>query len=193
MRCRVMGLTALALIGVLLPAAPAWADNWGCQVLLCLADPRGPEAEGACVPPIEKLWSALRHGDPFPTCNFSGSQNDLPASASGVIPSSLLANPGAGTGASNTWAGGGYCRQDMLYWGGPEKSELLCSATGAINVTVDGNLFTRVWWGVGGLGGSSLTEYYGSGSTSIPYDPSTAQQQFLNQQNATQSGASGGH
>jgi hypothetical protein len=48
-------------------------DVWGCQVLLCLSNPDGPEAVKECVPPIERLWDELRHGHPFPSCPSSGS------------------------------------------------------------------------------------------------------------------------
>ena len=53
------------------------ADDWGCKVLLCLANPAGPEAVAECVPPIEALWSALRHvpPDPFPTCDMASGPN----------------------------------------------------------------------------------------------------------------------
>lgn len=51
----------------------AKADEWGCQVLLCLANPNGPTAVGECVPPITRLWNALRkrNPDPFPTCDMA--------------------------------------------------------------------------------------------------------------------------
>jgi hypothetical protein len=135
------------------------ADDWGCQVLLCLSNPRGPEQYSACVPPIEKLWSALRHGDPFPTCDFGvgGSQ---------------------GTSATNTFASGGYCREDLLYWGGPEQSELLCRAAGAIDVDIDNQHYARVWWDVSGTG-PTIIEFYGAGSTQAPYDPSQSAALFL--------------
>ncbi len=138
----------------------ARADDWGCQVLLCLANPGGPEQYSQCVPPIEKLWSALRHGDPFPTCDFGsgGSQ---------------------GSGAANTFASAGYCREDLLYWGGPEQSELLCNAAGAINVDINGQLYTRVWWDAPG---GMITEYYGSGSTQQSYDPTQAARAFIRAQ-----------
>ncbi len=139
----------------------AYADDWGCQVILCLSNPGGPEQYSECVPPIEKLWAALRHGDPFPTCDFGagGSQ---------------------GTSATNTFASGGYCREDLLHWGGPEQSELLCRATGAINVDIDNQLYTRVWWDVSGQG-RTITEFYGAGSTEMPYDPSQSAALFLQQ------------
>jgi len=152
---------ALALIGGTPSFAPglAHADDWGCQVLLCLSNRGGPEQYSECVPPIEKLWSALRHGDPFPTCDFGagGSQRAF---------------------ATNTFASAGYCREDLLYWGGPEQSELLCRATGAISVDIDNHLYTRVWWDVAGPG-PTITEFYGAGSAQVPYDPSQSAALFL--------------
>lgn len=149
----------------------AHADDWGCQVLLCLSNPGGPEQYSACVPPIEKLWAALRHGDPFPTCDFGsgGAQ---------------------GSFASNTFASSGYCREDLLVWGGPEQSELLCRATGAINVDIDNQLYTRVWWDVSGQD-RTITEFYGVGSTQVPYDPTRSAALFLRQTEQSD-GANGG-
>jgi hypothetical protein len=72
-------LLALALCAGSLVFAPCLssADDWGCRVLLCLSNPGGPEQYNACVPPIERLWSALRHGDPFPTCDFDTGSTPL--------------------------------------------------------------------------------------------------------------------
>ncbi|MBY4867716.1 hypothetical protein K6W76_14535 [Burkholderia anthina] len=137
----------------------ALADDWGCQVMLCLSNPGGPEQYGECVPPIEKLWRALRHGDPFPSCDFGeGKAQD--------------------TSATNTFASSGYCREDLLVWGGPEQSELLCRATGAINVEIDHRMYTRVWWGIGGRW-PTVSEFYGAGSTQVPYDPAQSATLFL--------------
>ncbi|RQV59930.1 hypothetical protein DF018_30210 [Burkholderia cenocepacia] len=178
-RCA-LALTVFAGTCVIAPGA-AHADDWGCQVLLCLSNPGGPEQYGACVPPIERLWSALLHGDPFPTCDFGagGSQ---------------------GTFATNTFASGGYCREDLLYWGGPVQSELMCRATGAINVEIDNQLYTRVWWDVAGAG-STVTDYYGTGSTQVPsqvpsdvpYDPSQSAALFLQQSEHQNSADGRGH
>jgi hypothetical protein len=49
------------------------ADDWGCQVLLCLSDPRGPRTEAACRPPIDRLYRALAKGHAFPVCTLAGS------------------------------------------------------------------------------------------------------------------------
>ncbi|MDN7842677.1 hypothetical protein [Burkholderia multivorans] len=187
-------LVALSLATTLsaMPAL-AHADDWGCQVLLCLANPGGPEQYSACVPPIEKLWTALRHGHPFPVCDFSAGLASLSPEVRDAIPAAWNANLGAGTGAYNTWAGSGYCREDLLYWGGPEQSMPLCRAFGAINVVIDGTLYTRVWWGTGGgAGNSTITEYYGPPDLSgVPdqaaYDPTRAFARWMQAQDDTSS------
>lgn len=170
-RRRITACVVLLCLAMVTPGA-ACASDWGCQVILCLSNPGGPEQYSECVPPVEKLWSALRHGDPFPTCDFgaSGSQ---------------------GTSAANTFANAGYCREDFLFWGGPEQSELLCRASGAINVDINGQLYTRVWWDVGGPG-ATLTEFYGAGSTQAQYDPTQSATLFL-QQTEQGSGPGGGN
>jgi hypothetical protein len=68
-------LGALALASLMCLSTAARASDWGCKVLLCLSDPRGPETESACVPPIQALWRALAHGDPFPTCDLASGPN----------------------------------------------------------------------------------------------------------------------
>lgn len=50
--------------------------EWGCKVLLCLADPRGPKTEPECRPPIDRLYEELRSRHPhFPTCPMAGDGN----------------------------------------------------------------------------------------------------------------------
>lgn len=56
------------LLGVFV--APAFASDWGCQVLLCLSNPAGPMAVSECKPPIKKLYKRLVQGKPFPSCTF---------------------------------------------------------------------------------------------------------------------------
>jgi hypothetical protein len=53
-------------------SAPAMASDFGCQVLLCLSNPGGPMQYAACVQPIEKLWTDLAEGKPFPGCSGGG-------------------------------------------------------------------------------------------------------------------------
>jgi hypothetical protein len=50
----------------------ARADDWGCQVLLCLSNPGGPTQYAECRPPIERLWSHLAKGRSFPICSGVG-------------------------------------------------------------------------------------------------------------------------
>ena len=49
----------------------ASADQWGCEVLLCLSNPAGPTAVKECEPPIRRLWDHLRDGNEFPTCDMA--------------------------------------------------------------------------------------------------------------------------
>ncbi|MFM0487397.1 hypothetical protein [Paraburkholderia graminis] len=156
-------------VSTLVPGT-ARADDWGCQVTLCLSNPGGPEQYGECVPPIEKLWAALRRGDPFPACDFGAGRADA-------------------TSAVNVFANAGYCREDLLYWGGPERSELLCNARGAINVEINGALYTRVWWDARGAD-RTITEFYRAGSSAVPYDPTRSARLFLGRDGS--SGGQGG-
>ena len=61
---------ALVLCAALL-TGQAQASDYGCRVLLCLANPAGPTAVAQCVPPITQLWRDLAHVPPrpFPTCD----------------------------------------------------------------------------------------------------------------------------
>lgn len=67
---KVMVASAMVLSAALPQAAHA--SEWGCQVLICLSDPRGPTTEGQCVDPINRLWDELRKRRPsFPTCDMA--------------------------------------------------------------------------------------------------------------------------
>ena len=69
----VTGLTfpLAGLVAVVSPQ-PAYASDWGCQVVLCLATPGSPTTYAECVPPITKLWNVLALGGSFPTCTGIG-------------------------------------------------------------------------------------------------------------------------
>lgn len=49
----------------------AHADDYGCTVLLCLANPAGPMAVAECVSPIKKLYRDLMKGKAFPKCELA--------------------------------------------------------------------------------------------------------------------------
>jgi hypothetical protein len=68
------GALSLCGAGIVAVAAPqpAYASDWGCQVVLCLATPGSPTKYAQCVPPITKLWNVLAMGGSFPTCTGVG-------------------------------------------------------------------------------------------------------------------------
>lgn len=101
----------------------AQADDWGCEVLLCLSNPAGPTAVAECVPPIRKLWRALARGHAFPTCLMGNSQNH---------------------NAQHEWASvkncpPGYLAQDF-------NGDYYCLMRGVVTVTVNGVVQSRTWW-----------------------------------------------
>ncbi|AKM33516.1 hypothetical protein AB870_25430 (plasmid) [Pandoraea faecigallinarum] len=64
-------LIALLIVGA---AASAHASDFGCKVLLCLANPAsngGPQGVAECVAPIDQLYHDLDKGRPFPTCDLA--------------------------------------------------------------------------------------------------------------------------
>ncbi|WP_230960398.1 hypothetical protein [Burkholderia pseudomultivorans] len=65
---------ALIAGGLLVSAGHANASDYGCTVLLCLANPAsngGPKGIAECVAPITKLFDDLAHFRPFPTCDMA--------------------------------------------------------------------------------------------------------------------------
>lgn len=67
------------------PPVPTPTHDWGCEVLLCLANPNGAMAVAPCVPPIRKLWRELARGHGFPSCAMAtgpgGRSYALPANS----------------------------------------------------------------------------------------------------------------
>lgn len=66
-----LALPLAGLVAVMAPQ-PAYASDWGCRVVLCLATPGSPTKYAECVPPITKLWNVLALGGSFPTCTGVG-------------------------------------------------------------------------------------------------------------------------
>jgi len=65
-KATLVGLVALVSV---FGTSNAQASDYGCRVLLCLANPAGPTAVAQCVPPITQLWRDLSRGRAFPTCD----------------------------------------------------------------------------------------------------------------------------
>lgn len=79
MHAIILGKTATVISALTLGAGlsafatdQAEANNWGCQVLLCLSNPAGPMAVSECVLPITKLYKSLEKGHKFPKCDARG-------------------------------------------------------------------------------------------------------------------------
>lgn len=55
----------------LLTGVEAKADTYGCQVMLCMSNPKGPRAEQTCQPPIDRLLRERAKARPpsWPTCD----------------------------------------------------------------------------------------------------------------------------
>lgn len=109
---------------LLLSPVAAHADDWGCEVLLCLSNPKGPTAVSQCIPPIRKLWRSLARGHAFPTCLMSNSQEQY---------------------ARHDWASprncpAGYLAQD-------EYGDYYCLMRGVVTVFANGVQQSRIWWG----------------------------------------------
>ena len=113
---------------------PAHAVD-GCLVLLCFAAPNW-SAIPQCVPPIQQVLRDLARGRPFPSCSMSG----------------------AGNNASHKWSSApAYCPPQYTRTSEYDGSaSYTCDYDGAVEVTIDGGLWTRTWWN---RAGSSVTEY----------------------------------
>lgn len=62
----------------LISPGKAQANDWGCEVILCLSNPGGPTQFTECRPPIQKLWRELAEGHSFPTCGGVGFSSSRP-------------------------------------------------------------------------------------------------------------------
>lgn len=69
---RFISAVSLSLPIYTVSASVTQADEWGCEVLLCISNPGGATEFPECRPPIERLWSHLAKGRAFPTCSGLG-------------------------------------------------------------------------------------------------------------------------
>ncbi|WP_426401018.1 hypothetical protein ACN9M1_27480 (plasmid) [Ralstonia sp. R-29] len=71
MKLPLHSLVRIGTLAMLVAAGHASASDYGCKVLLCLANPAsngGPKGVAECVDPINRLYNDLAHGRPFPRC-----------------------------------------------------------------------------------------------------------------------------
>lgn len=116
-------VTHAGLVIGLACSSVAHADDWGCEVLLCLSNPAGPTAVGECVSPIKKLWRHLAKGRSFPKCSMGGSGNH---------------------DAKHEWATAENCPPGYLAKDAHEN--VYCLMRGVITVQANGVNQSRTWW-----------------------------------------------
>lgn len=133
-------LVVVAFLG-LAPFMAQAADSWACEVVLCLANPKGATAVAPCVPPIKKLFKELAKGNPFPTCNMNS-------------------DDAQGNSAKNTMLSGKNCPAEHRYYVGKIA---MCQYQGVINVKVANKPYTRVYWSEG----ETYTEDLGNGPPAV--------------------------
>ena len=136
-------IAAAAVPLVLASAAfPAHAVD-GCLVLLCLAAPSWG-AIAQCVAPVTQVLRDLARGRPFPTCAMSG----------------------PGNSASHQWASApGHCPPQYTYAMEMENAVVYsCGYDGAVSVNIDGSLWSRTWWS---MGGQTVTEFTAAAKTTM--------------------------
>lgn len=147
-------LIAAATVILIGAAMPAWAVD-GCKVLLCLAGPW--ESIPACVGEVEQLFRDLWNGDPFPSCSF----------ASGVTYTPNILAPTADTAsAANNWLAQWAAVPDpncppqyVTRFDAIGRSKYGCMYVGMIAVRIDGQLWSRTYWNVGGGSVTELSSY----------------------------------
>ena len=139
---------AATLIGA---AAPAGAVD-GCKVLLCLAGPW--QSIPACVSEVEQLFEDLLNGDAFPSCSF--------ASGAAYTPSPSNEPSASTASAANSWlaqwasAPDPYCPSKYITTFAPlGRTVYGCQYRGVIAVRLNGQVWSRTYWS---LGGGSVTE-----------------------------------
>ncbi len=129
-----MALLVIAVCASWLLPLPARAAD-GCLVLLCLAAPSW-HSIAQCVDPVRQVLRDLARGRPFPSCSMSG----------------------RGNSASNQWASApAFCPPQYTSSTELESGTVyICAYAGAVEVNVDGALWSRVWWSPSG---DSVTEF----------------------------------
>ena len=128
------GISAGVFIGVAsLPKSAHAVD--GCLVLLCFAAPSW-SAIPQCVPPIRQVLRDLARGRPFPICSMAG----------------------GGNSATHRWSSApAFCPSQYTSISGHDGNGTpLCAYDGAVEVRIEGDLWTRTWWS---RAGNNVTEY----------------------------------
>lgn len=143
-------LSAFVLILAAFAPITSYADDWGCEVLLCMSNPKGATDVAECVDPMQKLWKQLRKGKPFPKCDLGkGSSgtgavqnvNHYPPCPAGTspLPAGAVIDTGSGQLLRGFGSGDGMTPSPLR--DGQPMPPLACVAgyKGAKTVVVDAN------------------------------------------------------
>lgn len=136
-----LAASTVLLGGLALPTSVLAVD--GCLVLLCLAAPSWSSIP-QCVPPIRQLFRDLARGRPFPSCGMSG----------------------AGNSAGNSWTSAPiFCPPQYTRVFESESGPVYsCDYGGCVSVNINGGLFARTWWN---MGGDTVTEFTAGAKTTL--------------------------
>jgi hypothetical protein len=124
-------------VGLAMSVAAAGAAQAadGCTVLLCLAGPWREVSQ--CVPPVNETLRDLALGKPFPVCDMSGDGNS----------------------AGNVWTSQATCPDMYSLYNDVSGDWFRCSYQGLISVTIDGQLWSEMFWDFGGSTSTRYTDY----------------------------------
>jgi len=170
---------AASVLAVLLTAAPGPAHAAdGCTVLLCLAG--NWRSIGQCVPPVRKALRDLALGRSFPVCGFASAPSwsigtpgtaGLPSATGSPSPTATTAS--VPSQATLRWADAEFCPpQYRVSVEGESATQYSCAYTGAIEVTIAGQLWNRTWWS---MTGDSVTEWTAAARAAVPQSPADGQ------------------
>ncbi|BCG83507.1 hypothetical protein [Mesorhizobium sp. 113-3-3] len=110
-----------------LSSAPAQADDFGCKVLLCILNPQGWASVGECVPPVERAFRMVAHGEPWPQCPEAGSSGRIGYEEFKPCPDGTIAvSPDAESSGSDNSS-----RSQTVYK--PDSNGAFCAARNATN------------------------------------------------------------
>jgi uncharacterized membrane protein YgcG len=154
---RLLFITAIVAVmfGGLAKPAPARADT-ACTVMLCLAG--NWRQISACQAPVRRVLRDLARGRAFPICAFA-SPSTRPTSSTG----SLNATPTSAVAVSGTAHEPATGQNCPLQYRVPVRDidtnrivNWTCSFSGVIHTVVQGQPWSRTWWG---MDGDTVTEW----------------------------------
>ncbi|MER9335285.1 hypothetical protein NKJ06_15005 [Mesorhizobium sp. M0293] len=126
---RVLSVVAFLPTLSVLSAAPARADDFGCEVLLCILNPQGWASVGECVPPVERAFRMVAHGEPWPQCPEAGSSGRIGYEKFKPCPDGTIAvSPETESSGSDNSS-----RSQTVYK--PDSNGAFCAARNATNAS----------------------------------------------------------